>query len=194
MITKKAFKAFFTGSQDIEEDYFCCSGIYKKLKEKGYEMGQDNFLMFLAQVGHESSLLRHKVELWSYSRSALLRVFPKYFNEKNVDKYVRSPEVLNRAYSNRIGNGSESSGDGFNFRGRGYIQLTGRNNYEKYGYENNPEKLLNPWDAWKVSYMFWFNNKLDKETDFKKITRKINGGYNGWPHRQKLLKQIKSMV
>ena len=188
-ITKPVFRNFFKYSQDLEEDWYCFkTEILAKFK------GKENLLTFMAQVAHESNYLKYKAELWSYSRSALLKVFPKYFNEANVGRYVRSPNALSRAYANRMGNGPESSGDGFKYRGRGYIQLTGKNNYRKYGYLGRPEKLLNCRDAWVVSLAFWKKNKLDQINDIKRQTRIINGGYNGLSHRVKCYRDINRMV
>ncbi len=154
----------------------------------------DNLCHFLAQVAHESCDLKYKEELWKYSREALLRVFPKYFNSQNVDPYVRSPNALNRAYGNRMGNGDEASGDGFKYRGRGYIQLTGKNNYVKYGSDKIMDFLLTSEGAWEVSFKFWCRNKLYKLDNVQEITRLVNGGYNGLEHRKALYKKIKGIL
>ena len=91
--------------------------------------------MFLAQCSHESGGFKAKVENLNYSADALNRVFPKYFKNAGVDAnlYARKPEkIASRVYANRMGNGPEESGEGFKFRGRGYIQLTGKENYTKF--------------------------------------------------------------
>ncbi len=89
---------------------------------------------FLAQCAHESGNFKCKEENLNYSSKALLAVFPKYF--KNIDeanKCARKPEeIANKVYANRMGNGDESSKEGYKYRGRGYIQLTGKNNYENF--------------------------------------------------------------
>lgn len=98
----------------------------------------------LATAYHETGMKMTPVtENLNYSASGLRKTFPKYFTEAQAKAYERQPErIANRAYANRIGNGSEASGDGWKYRGRGYVQITGRSNYRTYGIENNPEKAL----------------------------------------------------
>ena len=92
----------------------------------------NNVPMFIAQIGHESGGLTVFIENLHYSADRLLQVFPRYFNDDNVDNYDNQPEkIANRIYANRMGNGDEASGDGWKYRGRGAIQLTGKNNYLK---------------------------------------------------------------
>jgi len=84
---------------------------------------------FMAQIAHESMNFSRKEENLMYSADRLLVVFPKYFNQESVKYYALQPEnIANHIYSNRMGNGNESSGDGWKYRGRGYIQLTGKDN------------------------------------------------------------------
>jgi len=89
---------------------------------------------FLAQTAHESGNFKFTTENLNYSAEGLLRTFPKYFKEKSVaDMYARKPEMIgSRVYANRMGNGDEASKEGFKFRGRGYIQLTGKDNYKQF--------------------------------------------------------------
>ena len=109
--------------------------------------------MFLAQLDHESGL-KPISENFNYSASALLRVFGKYFTPALAVEYERKPEkIANRVYANRMGNGDECSGDGWKYRGRGFIQTTGKTNYKLLSmhtgidYVNNPDLLLNEADA-----------------------------------------------
>ena len=89
---------------------------------------------FLAQIGHESGQLRNLVENLNYSAEALVCTWPSRFTSQTAGAYARQPEkIANRVYGDRMGNGSESSGDGWRFRGRGLIQLTGRDNYRAAG-------------------------------------------------------------
>ena len=108
---------------------------------------------FMAQIEHESNLKSISENL-NYSRERLLKIFPKYFTSKNVDQYARNPQkIANKVYANRMGNKGELSGDGWKYRGRGFIQLTGFNNYKalseisKVDYLNNPDLLLIEADA-----------------------------------------------
>ena len=102
-----------------------------KLKKLGakYNLTTIQLAHFAGQLSHESFDFKITSENLNYSAERLLQVFPKYFNEKNVIIYARKPiKIANRVYANRMGNGDENSGDGYKFRGRGYIQLTGKNN------------------------------------------------------------------
>lgn len=161
---------------------------------------------YLAQVFHESGNLRYTEENLNYSREALLRVFPKYFNKENVDLYARNPQkIANRAYANRMGNGSEGSGDGYRFRGRGFIGTTGRANYKAYADSewcvgdlmSHPEWLANSPGDQKSAMFFWLKNDCNKfadADDVKGLTRRINGGYNGLASRQQLTVAFKNVL
>jgi len=156
--------------------------------------------MFFAQLDHESNLKPISENL-NYSKEGLLRTFKKYFNETTAASYAGKPkEIANRVYANRNGNGSEASGDGYKFRGRGFIQLTGKSNYKalsdktKTDYVNNPELLLTEADALISALWFWQKNSLnllaDKE-DVKGATKVINGGINGLADRELKFKAYK---
>lgn len=151
---------------------------------------------FLAQCAHESGSFKRAEENLNYSLEALLRVFPKYFTPENVAFYVRKPlEIASRVYANRMGNGPEECCDGWFYRGRGYIQLTGKDNYTKFDAsvtENiiiNPELVATKYPLLSAAW-FWNENKLneiaDKGSDQQvvaDITKKINGGYHGLENR-----------
>lgn len=159
--------------------------------------------MFMAQIDHESGL-KPISERTNYRREVLLKVFGKYFNESNVDNYYGKPEkILNKVYGNRMGNGNESSGDGYRYRGRGFIQLTGKNNYKALSeytgidYVSNPDLLLNEADAMIAALWFWKTNNLNYYADRKdldKVSDIINigrtttpiGDSNGYAHRKQL--------
>lgn len=150
---------------------------------------------FLAQIIHESGGFTATVENLNYSAAGLLKTFPKYFPTMEIAKeYERKPEkIASRVYANRMDNGPESSGDGWKYRGRGLIQLTGKFNYTRFA-----EGLSIPLDEC-VAYMetpegavssagwFWDNNSLntycDKD-DFVGLTKRINGGTNGLQDRR----------
>lgn len=157
---------------------------------------------FLAQCGHESANFTCLSENLNYSADALKRVFPKYFKDVNPLDYARKPEkIANRVYANRMGNGSESSGDGWKYRGRGLIQLTGKSNYQRFAdYQRNQDLVNNP-DLVSNQYKYailsaiWFwninnlNNYADKE-DLRTMTQRINGGFNGLESRTALYTKI----
>lgn len=153
---------------------------------------------FLSQVGHESSSFAVMQENLNYSAEGLVRTFGKYFPTMQVARqYARQPmKIASKVYANRLGNGSEATGDGWTYRGKGAIQLTGKKNHEVYGknvgvdFVANPELLLTlphviDCSGWYFSVM----NLLPvcDNDNCKILTRKINGGYNGYDDRVKRL-------
>lgn len=152
---------------------------------------------FMAQIAHESGDFKFKVENLNYSADGLLKVFPKYFKDKaTADRYARKPEMIgSRVYASRMGNGDEASKEGFAFRGRGYLQLTGKDNYRAFSTFIKEDCVANP-DLVATKYpmdsAIWFfdRNKLwdicDKgaTTDIvTQVTRRVNGGTNGLQDR-----------
>lgn len=153
---------------------------------------------FLAQCGHESGGWTVFEENLNYSAKGLNGIFKKYFpTEESAKPYERNPEMIaNKIYANRMGNGDETSGDGYKYRGRGPIQLTGKANYTQYAkdmfddWENlveHPDWVTEDKDfALMSAIWFWNKNKLNNEADIgdiKTMTRKINGGYIGLEDR-----------
>jgi len=152
---------------------------------------------FLAQVLHESGGLTRFEENLNYSANGLKTTFGnRYFTDQECIIYARQPKMIgNKVYANRYGNGNEASGDGWKYRGRGAIQLTFKDNYKKYGeilgidLVETPDLLLQPEYAIKSALAFWkaqgCNQLADKNDadNFKAITKKINGGYNGLAER-----------
>ncbi|KQC33956.1 hypothetical protein AAU57_11925 [Nonlabens sp. YIK11] len=157
---------------------------------------------FFAQLDHESGLKPISENL-NYSRDGLLKTFRKYFDSNSAATYARKPkEIANKVYANRMGNGDECSGDGWKYRGRGFIQLTGKKNYSALSkstgidYVNNPDLLLTEPDAMIAALWFWTENRLNKFADMdnvKGLTRAINGGYNGLDHRIELTNKYKRL-
>lgn len=152
---------------------------------------------FLAQVGHESGEFKTAIENLNYSATGLRNIFPKYFNtDKLAAEYARKPEkIANRVYANRMGNGNEQSGDGWKFRGKGLLQLTGKNNHQQFAddvgmtLDEVNDFLLTPSGAISSAAWFWDQNKLNQyadANDFVKLTKRINGGTIGLQHRQEL--------
>lgn len=152
--------------------------------------------MFLAQVAHESGQCRRLAENLNYSADRLLAVFPSRFDPAMARKYARQPkEIANIAYAGRLGNGDRSSGDGWRFRGRGLIQITGRLNYQSCGQSLGTDLLLFPDLLAKDSLMAarsaaWFFalhanciRHADAQ-DLRACTLRINGGLRGWDDRE----------
>jgi putative chitinase len=162
--------------------------------------------MFLAQCGHESAGFTVFQENLNYSRDALLRVFPKYFNESLASQYARKPEAIaNRVYANRMGNGNEASGDGWRYRGKGPIQITGKNNTEEFFASYFPEDapgcipdmLLEPKVGIAAACWFWDTRKINPHCDNEdivKVTKLINGGTHGLDDRQNRYAYIKKLL
>ena len=163
---------------------------------------------FLAQCGHESGGFRLTKENLNYSTKGLMGIFKKYFPTEVLAKaYERKPEkIANKVYGNRMGNGDEASGDGAKFCGRGYIQLTGKDNYTAFGKSINEDIAANPtWVAEKyalLSAAWFFNkNKLHTMADggatdavVTSITKRVNGGTIGLPDRIKHFKEYYALL
>jgi putative chitinase len=158
---------------------------------------------FLAQCGHESGGFKATSENLNYSAKGLMGIFKKYFpTEALANVYQRNPQkIANKVYANRMSNGDEASGDGFKFRGRGYIQLTGKANYTLFGKAIGEDMTVNP-DAVSGKYAllsaawFWSNNGLNKLADggstdavVTTITKRVNGGTIGLADRIKHFKE-----
>jgi putative chitinase len=150
--------------------------------------------MFLAQVGHESGGLRTIKENLNYSADGLKRVFPKYFRDVNPADYAKRPEkIANRVYGGRMGNGPESTGDGYRYCGRGLIQLTGKSNYEAFAADMGwPLAEATEWlsteegATWSAGW-FWDSRELNQwadKGDILTVTKKINGGTIGLEDRK----------
>lgn len=162
---------------------------------------------FLAQCGHESGGFKAVSENLNYSAKGLLGTFPKYFNATTAAQYERKPEMIaSRVYGSRMGNGDEASKEGFKFRGRGYIQLTGKSNYTGFAKfigedtVNNPDLVATKYPL--ASAAFFFNNNnlwsiCDKGADdatVTAVTKRVNGGTIGLPDRIKHFKEYYNLL
>ena len=152
---------------------------------------------FLSQCAHESGNFKLVRENLNYSADGLLKIFPKYFKDKaTADAYARKPEkIANKVYANRMGNGDEASGDGFKYAGKGYIQLTGKDNYKQFSDFIGEDCVANP-DLVATKYplasaaFFFQKNKLwdicDKGATpeiVTAVTKRVNGGTHGLDDR-----------
>jgi len=160
---------------------------------------------FFAQVLHESGCMRYDMENLNYSADGLLKTFPKYFKTRaDAEAYARQPEkIANRVYASRMGNGSEASGDGWTYRGRGLIQLTGKSKYAAFAVWIGDPRVIDHPDLVATDYAvhsavyFWDDNKLNTladADDIVRLTRKINGGENGLAHRKELLNKANGLL
>jgi len=171
---------------------------------KYYKLSPARAAHFFGQTSHETGGFKAFSENLNYGAKGLMGIFKKYFpNEAIAKQYERKPEkIANRVYANRMGNGDEASGDGWRYRGRGALQLTGRTNYEMFAaYCNRPDVMTNP-DlvatelAFESAMFFFERNKLwaicdqgIKDSAILALTKKINGGTHGLADRTEKTKK-----
>jgi len=162
---------------------------------------------FLAQCAHESGKFKAVSENLNYSKDGLMKIFPKYFPGTLAESYARNPEkIASRVYGGRMGNGDEASKEGYKFRGRGYIQLTGKNNYTNFTKFIGEDCVANP-DLVATKYplasaAFFFNNNnlwaiCDKgadDTAVTAVTKRVNGGTIGLADRIKHFKEFYNLL
>lgn len=163
---------------------------------------------FLSQCSHESGDFKLVRENLNYSTEGLRKTFPKYFPTDAIAmQYARNPQKIgNRVYANRMGNGNELSGDGFKYSGKGYIQLTGKDNYKAFSdfigedCVANPELIATKYPLTSAGF-FFYKNKLwaicDKgnENDIiKSLTKRVNGGLLGIDDRIAKFKTYNSLM
>ena len=163
---------------------------------------------FLAQCGHESGGFKATQENLNYSAKGLMGIFKKYFpTEALANQYQRKPEAIaSRVYGGRMGNGAEATKEGFKFRGRGYIQLTGKENYTAFGKSinedicSNPDKVASNYALLSAAW-FFSKNGLHKIADtgssdqvVTQITKRVNGGTIGLADRIKHFKEYYSLL
>ena len=162
---------------------------------------------FLSQCGHESGNFKAVSENLNYTAAGLKKIFPRYFPDNLNESYARQPEkIASRVYGSRMGNGDEASKEGYKFRGRGYIQLTGKSNYTAFDKFVDDDILSNP-DLVATKYplmsaAFFFNsNKLwaicdlgSTEDVVKKVTLRVNGGQIGILDRIKHFNEFYSLL
>jgi len=196
MITAEQFSHLFPRAQDPASWAESMNNVFPT-----YDINTPHRVAaFLAQCGHESGGWTTFEENLNYSAQGLNSIFKKYFPTlESAQPYARKPEMIaNKVYGGRMGNGPESSGDGYKYRGRGPIQLTGAANYKAFAQEmfddwqnlyENPDWVTSDRDfALMSAIWFWNKNKLNVQADsgdIKLMTKKINGGYIGLEDRIK---------
>lgn len=190
ILTLNKLKRILVGNSNVDE-------WYRALTENIYFFEIDNekrIAAFLAQTSHESMNYTRVIENLNYRWTSLRSVFPKYFpNDSLAKKYAHDQRAIaNRVYANRMGNGPESSGDGWRYRGRGLIQLTGKYNYKKFGDSlgislSEVPDFLETFDGAVISACWYWENKdlnyYADNDDIKSMTKLINGGYIGLEDR-----------
>lgn len=162
-----------------------------------YGFSDEHSAHFFGQTAHESGGFRFFTENLNYSANALMAVFSRHFSSlEEAKQYERQPEkIANRVYANRMRNGDESSGDGWKFRGRGALQLTGRANYQAFADSMDDQSIVEEPDqvsekyAFESALFFFDTNSLWRLCDvvntetITSLTRRINGGTNGLQDR-----------
>jgi putative chitinase len=163
---------------------------------------------FLAQAGHESGGFKAVNENLNYGAKGLLGIFKKYFpTEEKAKLYERKPEkIANLVYGARMGNGPEASGEGYKFRGRGYIQLTGKDNYKAFdavvaeSIVDNPDLVATKYPLLSAAWFFHKNglhkiaDQGDTDAVVTLVTKRVNGGTIGLPDRIKHFKEYYSLL
>ena len=192
MLTLEKFKLIAKTCKEPEKFF---AQLSEQLPKHGIE-SKEQIAGFIAQTCHESADYNVLVENLNYSGDRLKTVFPKYFKDRDVSKYNRNPTAIaNVIYANRMGNGDEQSGEGYKYRGRGILQVTGKSNYMHcsealFGNDetllDDPDLLLLPEHAVGSALWFWDTNKLSTVKDFVLLTKKINGGTIGIEHRTEI--------
>jgi putative chitinase len=204
VITESQLRKLFPGAKEATVKAFAAKskalfkefGISDKTIRKEY---------FLAQIAHETGGLTRSIENLSYSAQRLTEIWPTRFPTlASAQPYANSPEKLaNKVYADRMGNGPPESGDGYRYRGRGYIQITGKDGYRQTGLRagldlvSSPERAVATEDALRVACAFWkwkdLNPLCDKRA-FEEVTRRINGGLIGLDDRLEWLKKVRSVL
>lgn len=190
-ITKEQILAIMPNAKGVVDTYLSYINKYAPMFHIDNRL---RMCYYLATIAIESGELRYVTENLNYSAQGLLKTFPRYFNSSNVNLYARNPQkIANRCYANRMGNGDEASGDGWKYRGRGFIQLTGKSNYKAYNdylvkggmavdLLKNPDLIAQPLGTVKSSMWFFdthgCNELADKDMS-EAIRKRINGGTNG---------------
>lgn len=162
---------------------------------------------FLAQCAHESCNFKFVVENLNYSAEGLKKIFSRYFPGNLAYKYAKQPEkIASRVYADRMGNGSELTKEGFKYRGRGYFQLTGKNNYRAFGDSigvdvvKEPDLVATKYPLLSAAWFFYTNNlhllsdNGSSDKDVTEVTKKVNGGVNGLSDRIKYFRTFYSLL
>lgn len=201
-ITKEQFSAILSGNPDAGSWYEPLQKILPK-----YDIDTTlRMAAFVAQCAHESGQFKVVRENLNYSAEGLNKVFPKYFKNagRDANAFARQPEkIANVVYANRMGNGDIASGDGWKHRGRGLIQLTGKDNYTLFAKDvgmsvNDAIAYLETKEgAIESACWFWKKNGLNSladAQDMKTLTKRINGGFNGLEDRMKYYEKALSVM
>jgi len=205
MITREQLKRLLSNNNKPIVNDEIIDGLLKTMDKYGISENDKRIAMFLAQVAHESGGFRFMVESLRMSAERIMKVWPSRFPTlESAKPYAFNPERLaNRVYANRMGNGPEESGDGFRYRGRGFIQLTGKSNYEAFARSQGMSlsdviSYLETYEgACESAGWFWHTrnlNALADAEDVVAVTKRINGGLVGINERILLFETFKEKL
>jgi putative chitinase len=211
MITPEKLRKICTSLK--KERAIVIADLINKICPKYNINNQARLQAFIAQIAHESGEFTIKTENMNYTTPArIVAIWPSRFNltgeggKANAHDYVRNPQKLaNSVYANRMGNGNSESGDGFRYRGGGFMQLTGKGSYEAYAKHigvdiEKASELVRTTDEYALDSACWeyaIDKKLNDEADAKDfitITKRINGGTIGLSQRLKYYKQAQQVI
>ncbi|MCK9369295.1 glycoside hydrolase family 19 protein [Candidatus Dojkabacteria bacterium] len=201
MITLEQLQRVLPNNKSIEEWY---QAIADNLPEFSIDTSE-RIAAFLAQCSHESTEFTRLTENLNYKWESLRKVFPKYFLTDDIaKKYAHNQEAIaSRVYGNRMGNGSEGSNDGWKYKGRGVIQITGKNNYQELADYlemdlDDVSSYLETFDGAIISACwYWEKNNLNRFSDrgdMRGLTKAINGGYIGLDDRIEKYERILGII
>lgn len=162
---------------------------------------------FLAQCSTESGNFKLTLENLNYSTSGLMKIFPGYFSGNLAESYAHQPEkIASRVYGSRMGNGDETTKEGWKFRGRGFLQVTGKQNYQILGdflnvdLVSNPDLVATTYPLSSAAHFFYKNNLWPicdeglSEEVVTRVSKRVNGGYNGLDHRKSEFKRFEKLL
>jgi putative chitinase len=204
MVTESQLRRLFPNAKDATVKAFAAKSP-ALFKEYGLSEKRVRVEYLLAQIAHETGGLTRSVENLVYSAKRLTEIWPTRFPTiTSAEPFANNPEKLaNKVYSNRMGNGPPASGDGYRYRGRGYIQITGKDGYRNTGLNagfdlvSQPERAIATTDALRVACAFWKwknLNPLCDDRNFEEVTRRINGALIGLADRKGWLEKVRKVL
>jgi putative chitinase len=177
---------------DLEHAEHLIDGINSAIQQADLST-PERLAAFIAQCAHESGGFKFLEENLNYKAESLCKVWPSHFNSEIANEYAHNPEkIASRAYANRMGNGDEESKDGWMYRGRGFLQTTGKKGYEELSdatqidFVSNPDAVATPEGACVSAAVYWEKHRLNRFVDsneFVGLTKAINGGTIGLDDR-----------
>jgi putative chitinase len=204
LVTESQLRRLFPTAKDATVKAFAAKSA-ALFKEYGISEKRLRLEYFLAQIAHETGGLTRSVENLNYTAKRIAEIWPTRFaTQALAEPFANNPEKLaNKVYANRMGNGPPESGDGYRYRGRGYIQITGKDGYRQTGPRagldllSKPEKAIETDHALRVACAFWKWKDINPLCDirnFEEVTRRINGGLIGLDDRLAWLKKVRAAL